>query len=59
MWIASASEDKTLKVWDARTGACLLTFPVEGALDACAVFPDGEHVVAVGRAGVYWLRVVK
>ncbi len=59
MWIASASEDKTLKVWDARTGACLLTFPVEGALDACAVFPDGEHVVAVGRAGVYWLRVVR
>ena len=32
--IVSASLDKTLKVWDARTGTCLITFPVEGALSS-------------------------
>jgi hypothetical protein len=57
-WIVSAFLDATLKVWDARTGACLLTFPVEGPLEACAFHPDGRHLVAGGVSGVYFLERV-
>ncbi len=54
--IVSASWDNTLKVWDARTGACLSTLYVNGHLNACAFHPDGEHIVAAGKGGVYFLR---
>ena len=57
-FIVSASEDNTLKVWDVRTGTCLMTFPVEGALQACAFHPDGKHLVAAGAGGVYFLEWV-
>ena len=57
-FIVSASADETLKVWDARTGICLITFPVEGALQACAFHPDGKHLVAAGAGGVYFLEWV-
>ncbi len=57
-FLVSASYDATLKVWDARTGACLLTFPVEGMLEACAFHPDGRHLVAGGVSGVYFLEWV-
>ncbi|MGZ3618767.1 MAG: WD40 repeat domain-containing protein, partial [Ktedonobacteraceae bacterium] len=57
-FIVSASDDETLKVWDARTGICLITFPVEGALVACAFHPDGKHLVATGSSGVYFLKWV-
>jgi WD40 repeat protein len=58
-YIASASVDYTLKVWDARTGACLSTMYVNGRLHARAFHPDGEHLVAVGAGGVYFLRWVR
>jgi len=35
--IVSTSSDDTLKVWDARTGACLNTLYVNGPLNACAL----------------------
>src|SRR5947209_3450803 len=57
--IVSASSEDTLKVWDARTGACLNTLYVNGPLNACAFHPDGEHLVAVGAGGVYFLRWVR
>jgi WD40 repeat protein len=57
--IVSVSDDRTLKVWDTRTGACLSTLYVNGQLHACAFHPDGEHIVAVGAGGVYFLRWVR
>jgi WD40 repeat protein len=57
-YIVSASDDDTLKVWDASTGACLMTFPVEGALEACVFHPDGRHLVAGGAGGMYFLEWV-
>jgi len=57
-FIVSASDDHTLKVWDAQTGQCLLTFPVNRALSGCAFHPDGVHLVACGGEGVYFLRLV-
>jgi WD40 repeat protein len=56
-FIVSASEDRTLKVWSVQTGHCLLTFPVEGTLTGCAFHPDGEHLVACGDLGMYFLRL--
>src|SRR6266566_458729 len=58
-YIVSASIDGTLKVWDAHTGECLSTLYVNGWLFACAFHPDGEHIVAVGAGGVYFLRWVR
>jgi NB-ARC domain/WD domain, G-beta repeat len=57
--IVSASFDRTLKVWDAHTGACLSTLYVNGRLYACTFHPDGEHLVAAGAGGVYFLRLVR
>jgi WD40 repeat protein len=57
-YIVSASNDHTLKLWDAQTGQCMLTFPVDGALFGCAFYPDGEHLVACGAQGMYFLRLV-
>lgn len=58
-FIVSASADKTLKVWEVQTGQCLLTFPVESMLFGCAFHPDGEHLIACGELGVYFLEFVK
>src|SRR6266536_84133 len=57
--IVSASWDQTLKVWDVRTGTCLSTLYVNGHLNACAFHPDGVHIVAAGKGGVYFLRWVR
>src|SRR6266516_932317 len=58
-FIVSASNDWTLKVWDAHTGACLCTLLVSDDLNTCAFHPDGEHLVASGAGGLYFLRWVK
>ena len=45
--MVSASDDKTLKVWDLASGRALAT--LEGHADrvrACAVTPDGRRVVS-------------
>lgn len=46
-FIVSASYDKTLKVWDAHSGALLRTLPGHtGAVLGCAVAPDGSFIVS-------------
>ena len=57
-YIVSVSWDKMLKVWDAQTGQCMLTFPLDGVLFGCTFHPDGEHLVACGAQGMYFLRLV-
>ena len=43
----SGSEDKTLKLWDAETGACLRTFAGHtGSVNACAYSADGRRLVS-------------
>jgi len=32
---------------------------VNGELNACAVYPDGEHIIVVGASGMYFLRWVR
>jgi WD40 repeat protein len=57
-FIVSASRDNTLKVWDA-TGDCLATLRTDSPRRACACFPDTEHIIAAGNAGLYFLRLVR
>jgi WD40 repeat protein/serine/threonine protein kinase len=51
--LASASEDKTFKIWDATTGQELLTLPDTGEA-ICAAFrpPEGRFLFIGDRSGV-------
>lgn len=58
--LATASDDKTLRLWDAKTGHPLKTLRVpvgpghEGQLLAVALSPDGQTVAAGGDTGWHW-----
>jgi len=46
-WAVSGGFDKTLKVWDLRSGRALLTLTGhEGHVNSCCVTPDGKWVVS-------------
>ncbi|HEX8107473.1 MAG TPA: WD40 repeat domain-containing protein [Kofleriaceae bacterium] len=46
--VVSASQDKTLKVWELASGRALATLEGHtGVVTACAVMPDGRHMVSV------------
>ncbi len=45
--IVSASDDGTLKVWDAESGACVATLAGHGnGVQGCAYSPDGRRIVS-------------
>ena len=48
-YIISASRDRMLKAWNARTGACLSTLYVNDQLNTCAFHPDGSILLRRGR----------
>ncbi|GEM_PF-2898912 len=58
-YILSASLDNSLKLWNAMSGQCLITFAIDSPLYDCAFAPDGQHIVAVGKEGIYFLRLVE
>ncbi|MEM7032005.1 MAG: NB-ARC domain-containing protein [Chloroflexota bacterium] len=53
----SVSDDQTLRVWDVDSRICLATLLFDAPLLTCAwSFNNGEHIVAGGTAGVYFLE---
>jgi WD40 repeat protein len=58
-WFATASHDKTLRLWDAKDGSLLQTFRLpsgagdEGKLYAAAMDPAGDWIAAGGWTDVW------
>jgi WD40 repeat protein len=51
--VATASDDRTAKVWDAATGRVLLTLPVQPAILWSVTWsPDGRKIATSGRDNV-------
>jgi len=59
-WLATASEDKTVRIWDTASGLLRSTLRPpsgdgsEGQLFACAASPDGRTLAVAGRTGWTW-----
>ena len=52
------SHDKTLKVWDLKSGEIVARFCGESTVECCAVAPDGITIVAGEKSGrVHFLRL--
>ncbi len=58
LFIISASEDKTLKVWDSQTGKCVHSLNLKSYSYCCSVSMDGKKIVAgIGKQYLTLLSV--
>jgi len=59
-YLVTGSDDKTIKVWELKTGRLIKTLrpPIgsgyEGKISAVAISPDGRHIAAGGWTGWEW-----
>ena len=62
-WLATSSEDKTVRVWELASGRLLQILRPphgpgdEGKLYSVAISPDGETIAAAGWTGYNWERI--
>ena len=52
-WIATASRDRTIRIWDAAVGAISATMRVDHPLEDCVWSPSGALLAAGGDGGLY------
>jgi len=45
----TCSSDKSCRMWDTRTGGCVLTYKTQSELNACSIFPNGNMIAAGGE----------
>ncbi len=51
--LASGSDDETVQVWDATTGATIYTYPGHTSeVNAVACSPDGERIASSSSDGI-------
>jgi WD40 repeat protein len=55
--VVSASWDRTLKVWDLESGACLATFTCDAAARCCATTVGGKIVAGDEGGRVHFLQL--
>lgn len=56
-YIVSASDDRTLRLWDADTGECLRVHKqLQDSVRACAFAPDGRRIVSGSDDGTLRFR---
>ncbi|WP_143268727.1 NB-ARC domain-containing protein [Amycolatopsis vastitatis] len=55
--LAVVTEDRALRILDARTWACLTEFRLDGEVSGCAWLSD-DRLVAVGGHGISWFTYV-
>ncbi len=56
--IVSISFDQTIRAWDTQSGECLAALHVDGPLSSCAIYKNGDLILAGGARGAYVLRLV-
>jgi eukaryotic-like serine/threonine-protein kinase len=55
-YLASASQDHTVQIWEALTGKLLLTYRGHGSeVTKVSWSPDGKHIASVSDEGVVQL----
>jgi WD40 repeat protein len=52
-WLATASTDGSLRIWDAANSDIVAVMRVESTLSSCAWSPSGHLLAAAGNAGIY------
>jgi WD40 repeat protein len=56
----SASDDRTLRLWDLESGQEIATFTGESKMASCAIAPNGITIIAGDQSGrVHFLWLVE
>jgi len=59
-YVLSGSDDKTLKLWDVKTGECIRTFEGhEGSVRSISFSPDGRYVLSGSKDGTLKLGMLR
>jgi WD40 repeat protein len=52
-WLASGSQDKTLRIWNAASCVISAVMRADRPFESCAWSPSGQALVTGGDAGLY------
>lgn len=57
--IASASDDKTVRLWNSSTGSCLKELKGHASMDNVSLSPDKQYLAASSKDNTLWLWNLK